>query len=338
MVGPVSGRTARTVLARLGSALLVLWGAVTVTFIGLHLVKGDPVDAILGGTTQISPQVREQITREYRLDDPVLLQYGHYLERLLHGDLGQSYVLRMPVSSAIGAEIGNTFALLASATVLALVGATVVALLTAHRSPWLRGPVQTFEVVTIAVPSFWLGILLLSVFSFRLNWFPAVGAEGVRGLVLPAVTLAAAPGAMFAQVLRQGLERTLEEPFVVTARTRGLGQTAVLLRHVLRHALLPVVTLAGWLAGAMIGGAVITEQVFSRPGLGRLSVAAITGRDLPLVIGVVLIAAGTYVVINLAVDLLYRALDPRLSPAARPVDRLAEGDLTEKADLTVRSI
>jgi peptide/nickel transport system permease protein len=308
---------ARWIGVRLASALLVLWGAVTVAFAGLHLVKGDPVDAIVGGLTQISPQLRAQIRAEYHLDDPVWTQYTSYLGRLLRGDLGQSYVLRQPVADAIGAQLGNTLALLGAATGLAVVAAVGLAVATTHRGGWLRGPVQAGEVVTLAVPSFWLGILLLTVFSFQLHWFPAVGASGLSGLVLPALTLAAAPAAMLSQVLRQGLERTLEEPFVLTVRTRGVSETAVLLRHVLRHALLPVVTLAGWLAGVMIGGAVIVEQVFSRPGLGRLSVAAISGRDLPLVIGVVLVAATAYVVINIVVDGLYLALDPRLRDRSR---------------------
>jgi peptide/nickel transport system permease protein len=309
------------VRARLGSALIVLWGAATVTFFALHLVKGDPVAAIVGGSVPITPQLHTTITREYRLDDPLFVQYAHYLGQLLHGDLGQSYVLRMPVTQAVGDQIASTFALLISAIVVAVVGAVVVALLTAHRGSRARGPVQALEVTVIAVPSFWLGILLLTVFSFQLHWFSAVGAGGLKGLVLPTLTLAAAPGAMLSQVLRQGLERTLEEPFVVTARTRGLGATAVLLRHVLRHALMPVVTLTGWLSGALIGGAVITEEVFSRPGLGRLSVAAISGRDLPVVVGVVLVAATTYVVVNLVVDVLYQVLDPRLRSQTPPLRR-----------------
>jgi peptide/nickel transport system permease protein len=306
-------------------AVVVLWGAVTFTFVALHMVKGDAAQAIAGGTTVLSPAVRQQIIDDYHLDDPLLVQYWHYLERLLHGDLGQSYVLRMPVSTAIGQQLGATLQLRAAASVLAFVGALVVALLTANRSPAVKAPFSAVEVSAVAIPSFWLGILLLTVFSFRLHWFPAVGEDGPRGLVLPAIALALAPGALLTQVLRQGLERTLEEPFVLTARTRGITESLVLVRHVLRHALLPVITLAGWLVGTMIGGAVIVEQVFSRQGLGRLTVAAINGRDYPLVIGVVVVAAVFYVVVNSAIDVLYGVLDPRLRSPARTLRPAAGG-------------
>ncbi|MEV4418976.1 ABC transporter permease [Patulibacter sp. NPDC049589] len=295
--------------------MLVVWGAITLTFVALSLVKGDVVDAI-AGNAQLSPEVRAQIVSDYHLDRSPIEQYGAYLWRLLHLDLGQSYALRMPVSEAIGQQIGPTFQLLLAATVVSFLTAIVVALLTANRPRWVRGPASAVEVVLVAIPSFWLGILLLSVFSFGLHWFPAIGNDGISGLVLPTIALAATPTALLVQVLRQGLERVLDEPFVVTARTRGLGESAVLLRHVLRHALMPVVTLSGWIAGAMISGAVVIEQVFSRQGLGRLIVNAIGAKDFPLITGIVIVAAVFYVVVNLAIDAAYVRLDPRLRKAA----------------------
>jgi peptide/nickel transport system permease protein len=320
--------TARSVglglFRRLGSAVIVLWGAVTFTFISLHLIRGNIVNAIVG-QAQVTPAVRAQITKDYALDKPLLMQYLQYLGRLLRGDLGQSYNQGIPVSKAIGTQIGSTFALIASSVTLAFVGAVVVAVSTANRRRWIRGPFAGLEVLSVAVPAFWLGILLLTVFSFRLHWFPAVGANGFRGLVLPSIALALAPGAMLSQILRQGLERTLEEPFVTTARARGLGSAAVMVRHALRHAMLPVITLTGWLAGAFIGGAVVIESVFSRQGLGQLIASAIPARDFPVVSGVVLISAGTYVVINFIVDALYPLLDPRLRAApARTFARKAK--------------
>jgi peptide/nickel transport system permease protein len=313
-----------TILRRLGSALIVLWGAITFTFISLHLIRGSIVDAIVGQAS-VTPAVRAQIIKDYALDKPLLVQYFQYLGRLLHGDLGHSYNQGIPVSQAIGSQIGSTFALIASSVLLALVGAIVVAVLTANRRRWIRAPFAGLEVLSVAVPAFWLGILLLTVFSFKLHWFPAVGANGFRGLVLPSISLALAPGAMLSQILRQGLERTLEEPFVTTARARGLGSAAVLVRHALRHAMMPVITLTGWLAGAFIGGAVVIESVFSRQGLGQLIASAIQARDFPVVSGVVLISAATYVVVNFTVDAIYPLLDPRLRAApAAPRSRKAD--------------
>lgn len=301
----------RAVARRLGGSLLVLWGAITATFIVIHSGGGSAINAIIG-TAQVSPQVREQIISDYKLDDPILTQYGNYLWRLLHGDLGRSYALRMPVAEAIGGQIWPTLQLVIVAALLSLLTALVVGLATANRPGWIRGPITSLEVLTVAVPTFWLGILLLTIFSFELGWFPSVGSDGVSSLVLPAIALAAAPAALLSQVLRHGVEKTLDEPFVVTARSRGVGETVVLLRHVLRHAAMPVITLWGWIIGALISGAVVVEQVFSREGLGRVTIAAVTGKDLPLVLGVVIIAATFYTIVNTLIDAAYGWLDPRL--------------------------
>jgi peptide/nickel transport system permease protein len=297
--------------------VLVLWGAITLAFFALHLIPGDTVDAIAGGTTQVTPQLRAEITREYSLDRPLIVQYLNYLGKLFRGDLGDSYALRMPVTKAIGQQFGSTLTLLVTATVFALIVSVVIAVLTAHRRRWVRGTFSGLEIVGVAVPAFWLGILLLTVFSFQLHWFPAVGSSGVAGLVLPTLALAVAPIGMMTQVLRQGLERTLDEPFVVTARARGIGEAALRVKHVLRHALLPVITLAGWLSGVMIGSAVVVEQVFSRQGLGRLTVNAVGHKDMPLVLGIVLITAVFYVVVNIVIDVLYGLIDPRLRTGGR---------------------
>lgn len=303
---------ARAVVRRLVASVAVLWGAITVAFVAVRLIPGETVDAIAGGATQLTPELRAEIIHEYALDRPFPVQYLDYLGRLLRGDLGDSYALRMPVATAIGQQLGSTLELLAAAIVLALVVSTIVAVLTAHRRRWIRGPFAGLEVVGVAVPAFWLGILLLTVFSFQLHWFPAVGSSGLAALVLPAVALAVAPTCMLSQVLRQGLERALDEPFVVTARARGIGEAVLRLRHVLRHALLPVITLAGWLAGVLIGSAVVVEQVFSRQGVGRLVVNAVAHKDMPLVLGVVLVTSVFYVLVNIVIDVLYRVVDPRL--------------------------
>jgi len=302
-------------LRRAGAALVVVWGAVTLTFVALHLIPGEIVDALIG-TTRVSPEVRARIISDYSLDQPLLAQYLHYVGRLLQGDLGQSYSQGMPVSTLIGQQAGSTFALMGAGIGFALVTSVVVAVATANRPRWFRGPAVGVEVLSLAVPSFWLGILLLTVFSFQLHWFPAIGANGFNGLVLPAISLGLAPAAMLSQVLRQGLERVLEEPFVVTARARGVRPALVLMRHALRHAVLPVITLAGWLVGAFVSGAVVIESVFSRQGLGRLTSAAIGQRDFPTVSAIVLIAALVYIVVNLLIDVVYPLIDPRLREPA----------------------
>ncbi|GAB3887089.1 ABC transporter permease [Kibdelosporangium lantanae] len=309
------GTAVRFVLRRVVTSLLVLWGAVTVTFLALHLMPGD-IAYVIAGTTQTSPEVHAQITHEYLLDRPLLAQYLAYVGRLVRGDLGTSYLLRTPVTSVLGEHLPATLSLLGSTMVIAVVASVVVAVLTAHRRSWIRSLCTSLESLAVATPAFWLGIVALTVFSFQLHLFPAVGGEGLSGLVLPAVTLAVAPTAMITQVLRRGLEEALDEPFVVTARTRGLGEIAIRVRHVLRPALLPVTSLVGWITGALIGGAVVVEQVFSRQGLGRLVVMSINGKDIPVVAGVVLVAAVGYVLINILVDLLYLVIDPRLRGAS----------------------
>jgi peptide/nickel transport system permease protein len=298
-------------LRRLAAAVAVLWGAVTVTFVALHLTPGSTIDSIVGQAV-VSPQVRAQIVNDYGLNEPLVVQYLRYLGNLARGDLGQSYNQGLPVTTAIGQQLGSTLLLVAVGAGLAFAGSVAVALLTANRPRWIRGPAAALEMIGVAIPTFWLGILLLTVFSFQLRWFPAIGSNTPAGLLLPAVALAVAPGSMLAQVLRQALEKTLDEPFITTARARGVGQAAVLVRHALRHALLPAVTLAGWLVASFIGGAVVIETVFSRPGLGRLTVTAIEQKDFPLVSGIVLLSAASYVLIGFLVDALYPVLDPRL--------------------------
>lgn len=305
---------------RVATSVLVIWGAVTATFLALHAGKGQVIDAITG-TAQVSPEVRQQIINEYRLDDPLIVQYLHYLSRLAHGDLGQSYSLRMPVTRAIGQQILPTVQLIVAASILSLVVAVAVALLTANRSRRIRGPVSSIEVVLVALPSFWFGILLLTFFSFKLQWFPSVGSDGVSSLILPSIALAAAPAAVLSQVLRHGLEKASDEPFVITARTRGLSANAVLIKHVLRHAAAPAITLWGVITGALISGAVVIEQVFSREGLGRLTVTAINGKDFPLVIGIVILAATFYTVVNTLIDAAYAWIDPRLRTRPAPARR-----------------
>ncbi|MCY1139313.1 ABC transporter permease [Actinoplanes sp. Pm04-4] len=297
------------VLRRLATGLVVLWAAATAAYLALLAAPGDTVDSIIGDGAD-TPLIRAQIVREWNLDRPAVIQYVDYLWRAAQGDLGRSYLLQRPVRDVIADQIGPTLTLAVTAAVLGILLALVLAVTT--RRPWARRVSSTAELVLVSTPSFLIGIVLLSVFSFRLGWFPVSGDQGVAALVLPALTLALPVAGVLTQVLRDGIDRALDEPFVVTARARGLGERAVLVRHALRHALLPVITLIGWLFGILLGGAVIIETVFGRPGLGQVTLQAVTSEDLPVVLAVVVFSAFVYVVINTAADLAYLVIDPRL--------------------------
>jgi len=309
---PVGAIPVRAIATRVATLVAVPVGAATVSFVALHLVPGDPVDIVLGPGSAAGAEVRARITAEYGLDRPLPVQYVQYLGRLLRGDLGESYRLQRGVAGVIGEQVGATVELAVAAVALALLGAVAAALLTAGRRGPVHGMTAAGELLAVSSPPYWIGILGLTLFSFRLGWLPVTGDDGLRSLVLPALTLALPMGGVLAQVLREGLETALGQPFAVTARARGLSDTAVRLRHALRHAALPLVTLTGWLTGSLLGGAVLVETVFGRPGIGSLSLQATTTKDIPLVSGLVLLASVVFVGLSLTVDLLYLVIDPRL--------------------------
>ncbi|MFC9436827.1 ABC transporter permease [Nocardia sp. NPDC057030] len=303
-------RIAKRVLLRLLSGVGVLWGAATLSFVGVRLAPGDTVDVLLGEQPR-TPEIEAAIRAEWGLDSPAIVQYTRYLWHVAHGDFGRSYVLQRPVSEVIGSQAGPTLALTGAALLVAVVFAVLVATTTARRRR-ARAVANAVELALISTPAFWLGIVLLSVFSFQLKIFPVAANKGLSALVLPAFALGLSLGAVISQVLRDGLERALDEPFAVTVRSWSVSETELRLRHGLRHAALPAVTLTGWLVGGLLGGAVIIEEVFGRPGLGRVTVDAVLAQDLPVVLAVAILSALVYVVISTLVDLLYLWLDPRL--------------------------
>lgn len=306
----------RRVLWRLLGGLGVLWGAATLTFVMLHLTAGDTALAILGGPEALpTPEVLARVRAEYGLDRPIALQYLDYLGRLARLDLGESYRLRIPVSRAIAQQLGATVRLALVAGAAAVLFSVVLATATARRRPWIRSASSGAELVVSSIPGFVLGLALLYVFSFQLRLLPAAGYHGWRSLVLPALTLAIPVAAVLTQVLRQELEDILEQPFIVMARARGLSEAGVRLGHALRHALIPLVTLSGFIFASLLGGAVITETLFSQQGVGRLMVEATTNKDVPIVLGVTLLSAAVYVGVNLLVDLANALIDPRQKTA-----------------------
>lgn len=306
----------RYLLRRLAAGVLVLWGAATLTFVVLHLMPGDIAQSVLGPSTAATPQLLAEIRRDYGLGDPLTIQYLHQLGQLARGDLGTSYQLGEPVGAVLSGQVLPTVQLALAASGSALLLAFGAALATAGRGRIANAAATAVELLSVSVPSYWLGIVGLTLFSYRLHVFPAVGDGSPSALVLPALTLALPIGGVLAQVVRQELAQAAERPFVLTARARGAGERTVLLRHTARHAALPVATLAGWMTGSLLGGAVLTETVFARPGLGRVLVTAVQTKDLPVVTALVLLSALVFVVVNLLVDLGYLVLDPRLRTSA----------------------
>jgi peptide/nickel transport system permease protein len=313
------GRLVALVARHVVRVLVVIWGAATAGFVALRLVPGDPVDVMLGVQAQVSDSVRDQIRADWGLDQAPLVQYFQYLLRLLQGDLGVSYQLRAPVVEVIGQQVLPTLQLTAGALVLAIVMAAGGAFL--GRGKRIKPFISFLELIVISSPTFWIGLLLLAVFSFQLNWFPVTSSAGLSSLVLPSLTLALPVAGIISQILRQGLDFAEGQAFSTTARSRGVTPAGLVVRHTLRHAAMDTLTLSGYLVGSLLGGAVLVESVFARPGLGRVAIRAIIGRDLPVILGIIILAALVFAVLSLLVDLSYRALDPRLRPARTELGR-----------------
>ncbi|MGA7147086.1 MAG: ABC transporter permease [Microbacterium sp.] len=307
------GRLAARAAGIAASVVIVLGGAATVAFLALRVIPGDPVEVMLGPQAQVSDKVKDAIRSELGLDRPPLEQYVAYLGQLVRGDLGESYQLRMPVTEVIGRQLGATLQLSALALVIAVAVAFAVALLARGRGS--RSVVAGVELVILSSPVFWIGLLLLSVFAFGLGWFPVAGSRNPATIVLPAITLALPLAALLGQVLRDGIEAAERQPFATTVRARGAGPTWLTVHHTLRHGSTGAITLAAYLVGSLLGGAVLVETVFARPGLGRVTLAAITDRDLPVITGIILLSAVVFVIVNLVVELTYPLLDPRLRRA-----------------------
>ncbi|ROR32305.1 nickel ABC transporter permease [Inmirania thermothiophila] len=299
------------IAARLGSAAVVVAGVVLVVFLLIHLVPGDPVEAMLGeGATAAD---RAALRRDLGLDRPLAEQLAAYLGGLARGDLGVSLYARRPVAELVAERLPATLELAAAGLAVALLLALPLGVVAAvRRGGWPDRTAMAFSLAGISIPNFWLGPLLMLLFSLRLGWLPVSGREGPASLVLPALTLGTGLAAVLARMVRASLLEVLAEDYIRTARAKGLPERAVILRHGLRNALLPVATLLGLQLGALLAGAVITETVFSWPGIGSLTVEAIRRRDYPLVQGCVLVIALAYVAVNTLTDLAYAWIDPRV--------------------------
>ncbi|WP_421733552.1 ABC transporter permease [Cellulomonas sp.] len=305
------------VLRRLGAAVLVLWAAFTVSFAVLYLLPSDPVSIMLdaanpGGT--VDPALVAELSARYGFDRPPLEQYVVLLGRAVTGDLGVSVTSGAPVSQLLADAFPQTLALTSVALGIALLlGGTIAAASSWTRSMRLRAALLALPPLGVSMPTFWIGLLLLQLFSFRLPVFPAVGNQGIASIVLPAVTLAIPLSAVVAQVLARSMRTAWDAPYVETALAKGASRGRVQWRHVTRNASLPALTLLGVAVGNLLAGAVVVETVFSRAGFGGLVEKAVRAQDIPVVQGVVVVGALVFVLVNLVVDLAYPALDPRIS-------------------------
>ena len=301
-------------LSRIGSALLVVFGVCTLVFLLIHLVPGDPVEAMLGESAR--PADRQALRESLGLDRPLAEQYVRYLGGLARLELGQSFQFKRPVVDLLAERIPPTLELAGAALALALVLAVPLGVLAArNRGGALDSGAMGFSLLGISIPNFWLGPLLIMVFSLWLGWTPVSGRDGPASLILPAITLGTGLAAVLARMVRSSLLEVLGEDYVRTARAKGLSETAVLWHHALRNAWLPVLTLVGLQLGGLLGGAVITETVFAWPGVGSLLVEAIQNRDYPVVQASVLFVSLVYVLVNTMTDLVYSWIDPRIRPA-----------------------
>ena len=312
-------------LKKLGAAALVVWITASVVFLALR-ASGDPLEAILGGPgSQAGPDAAARATAEYGLDKPLIVQYLQQLWRIATLQFGDSYARKQPVADLLAANVPPTLLLatlaFALAWVLALGGTLIAANARGRIGSVVRSLLTSIETVASVVPQFFLGAILILVFATGLQWLPATGAAagGARALILPVITLAVPVAGYLAHVIHGPLAEADRAPFATTARARGGSESRVLLRHTLRHAALPAIALSGWAYGSLLSGAVVVEVLFARQGLGRLLLEAASVRDVPVVIGSVVVIALLYVLVMIASEIVEGLVDPR--GAARGGDR-----------------
>ena len=302
----------RYFLNRLLLLLPTLFGALTLVFFLINLVPGDPVEVMLGETA--SSADKEELRRQLGLDQPVLTRYTGFLADLSRGDLGHSLYENAEVAKLIAARLPATFELTICAMIVAITISFPLATLAALRpGTWIDRSALFFSLLGLSMPNFWLGPMLMILVSIQLGWLPVSGRGGFAHLILPSLTLGMAMAAILTRVLRTSLLRTVNLDFIKAARAKGLGEPLVWLKHMLRNALIPVISIMGLQFGSLLAGSIITETIFSWPGIGRLTVQAIQTRDYPLVQGCVLVVATGYLVVNFITDLAYSVIDPRIN-------------------------
>jgi peptide/nickel transport system permease protein len=302
-------------IRRLALSLVAMLGVITIVFVLLHLT-GDPAALLV--TQDATRQDMERIRQAYGLDRPLSVQYARYIGRVARADLGYSYRQGLPVIELVREHLGATFELaLAALAVAMLLGVALGMVAAARRGSTVDTAAMTAALLGTSMPSFWLGLLLIIVFGVRLGWLPVSGYGGLDHLVMPAFVLGGFYAAQVSRLTRTSLLDVLAQDYVRTGRAKGLTGRVLLFKHALRNAALPVLTVLGLHFGQMLGGALIVESIFAWPGMGRLAVQAVLGRDFPVVQGATIVGAAVFIAVNLTVDLLYGWVDPRLRSAAQ---------------------
>jgi ABC-type dipeptide/oligopeptide/nickel transport system permease component len=304
-------RALRSLLFRLLYTIPVVWLVVSIVFLLIHLVPGDPIQQMLGEGARPADIVALRHT--YGLDVPLSQQYIHYWRGVLHGDLGHSLRLNDSVTHLVLARYPYTIALAAAAVLLALALAIPAGITAAlYRSRWQDQAVGVVSLLGLSFPSFALGPILILLVSIKLGWLPVSGTGDISHLILPAITMGSALAAILTRMVRTAMLEELNQDYVRTARAKGLPERTVVYKHALRNAMIPVITLVGLQFGALLAGAIVTEKIFSWPGIGQLTVSAISNRDYSLLQGCILAVGLTYVLVNLATDVLYLVVNPRI--------------------------
>jgi ABC-type dipeptide/oligopeptide/nickel transport system permease component len=300
------------IIRRFLQMIPITLGILTLIFSLIHLIPGDPAVQIAGENAR--PEDLQNVRHALGLDVPLWQQYGHYLARLAHGDLGTSFRTGTSVSHEIMQRYPATIQLAVAAMVIAILIALPLGIVSAiYRNSWIDNVARFFALIGVSMPSFFFGPLLILLFALKLNWLPVSGREeGLRSIILPAVTMGMALAAILTRMIRVSLAEELNQLYVTTAIAKGVTRRKAIFRHALKNALIPVITVLALQFGSLLTGAIITEQIFAWPGLGRLLITSITTRDYPQVQASILIIAVTYILINFASDLLYGVVDPRI--------------------------
>jgi peptide/nickel transport system permease protein len=303
----------RYVLYRLIAIIPVLIGVSVAVFVMVRLVPGDPVKLMFANQALPSPERIAEMRHNMGLDLPIWEQYARYLWGAVQGDFGNSFRSRQPVFDEIVTRLPNTIRLTSASLLVAVtIGITAGVLSAVFRNTWIDRVSMVVAIIGISIPGFWLGLMIMLFFGVRLEWFPVSGATSWRHVIMPALTLGLISSAIIARLTRASMLDALNQDYVRTARAKGLGSFHVVVRHALRNAMIPVVTIVGLQVGGLLSGAFIIESVFAYPGVGQLAVTALQTRDFPVIQGIVLLVAVIYVGVNLVADLIYGFLDPRI--------------------------
>ncbi|MEH7308388.1 ABC transporter permease [Neobacillus drentensis] len=300
------------ILLKISTAFVSIIGSLILVFCINYLLPGDPVLSMIDPSTA-TPEMVENLRKELGLDQPFYMQFIDYFTHILQGNFGQSIINSEPVLPKIIEHFPATLALtFASAVISIVIGVGFGVLSAIYQNKWIDVIARLIGLFGISMPTFWSGILLILLFSISLNWFPAMGSEGWKTLVLPSLSLGFVGAGLIIRMVRNSMLEVINEPFIVTLRAKGLSERVVMYRHALRNALIPAITIIGLNIGELMAGTVVIETVFSRQGIGRIVADAIMAKDLPVIQGVVFFSAIVYVMINLLVDLSYSIIDPRV--------------------------